>query len=221
MSHGNIRPAKALIFKGRAGSVYAKLAGFSYAGWATNNKNDTLMKPPQSWLWNRPEYHYRGFNVLGARKLDTYSFGTLCLWLLFFDRPSSSHSVPTVGYETQTWPLDGSNCWTAWKHKDTLRDFAGHLVKSDRNLPADQRETLERFFMAALARGSEQRALNFEYLISVMGQSWYVLLLAKFAVWGSHLKLGRQPGPSTMDADQMEIDHSNIKFEASVVKIRM
>ena len=194
MSHGSIRPANVLIFEGRAGPVYAKLAGFSYAGWATNNKKDTLTKPPQSWLWDPPEYHHRGFNVLGARKLDMCSFGMLCLWLLLFDRPSSSHLVPTARYESQTWPLDDPKLLDSMKHEDTLRDFAGYLVKSDRSLPADQRENLERFFMAALARDPERLALNFEDLTSVMGQSWYVLLLAKFAAWGVSSKAWQAAG---------------------------
>ncbi len=33
-----------------------------------------------------------------------------------------------------------------------------------------------------------------------------------------HLKFTRQPGPSTVDTDQMAIDHSSIKFEVRVLQ---
>ncbi|KAL9076518.1 MAG: hypothetical protein Q9161_000850 [Pseudevernia consocians] len=194
MSHGDIKPENVLLFKGGVGEVYAKLADFGYAGWAIDNKKDVLIKPPRSPPWDPPEYHHRGFTVLGARKLDIYSFGMLCLWVLFFDTPPVSYSVPTAVRGAQSWPFHDSKLLDSMKHKNTLGDFASELVRSVKGLAANHRENLERFFLSALAHDPAERTLNLEELASLLGHSW-------------------QPGPSTVDADHMAIDHSSIKFE--------
>ncbi|CAD6584165.1 MAG: hypothetical protein ASARMPRED_001621 [Alectoria sarmentosa] len=180
MSHGDIKPENVLLFKDGVGELHAKLADFGYAGWAMNNKRDVLIKPPISRPWNPPEYHHRGFTVLGARKLDVYSFG--------------SYSVPTAIGNTQSWPFHDLQFLDRMKHENTLGKFASNLVGSVGSLPANQRGSLERFFLSALARDPADRNLNFEDLAPLLGHTW-------------------QPGPSTVDTDQMDLDHSSIKFE--------
>ncbi|KAF6225272.1 hypothetical protein HO133_010469 [Letharia lupina] len=194
MSHGDIKPENVLIHKDGIGELHAKLADFGYAGWAIKKMEDVLIKPPRSRPWDPPEYHHRGFTVLGARKLDVYSFGMLCLWVLFFDRPLDSDYVPTAIRKTQLCTFHDPKLLDSMKHEGTLGDFAGGLVRSVASLPAKQRENLERFFLSALARDPAKRTMKFEDLASLLGPGW-------------------QPGPATLDTDQMEIDHSSIKVE--------
>jgi hypothetical protein len=41
---------------------------------------------PRSQYWVAPEWHHRlKTNAIGAMKMDAFSFGTLCLWLLFYN----------------------------------------------------------------------------------------------------------------------------------------
>ena len=174
MSHGDIKPENVLLFKHGVGEVYAKLADFGYAGWAINNKKDVLIKPPRSRPWDPPEYHHRGFTVLGARKLDIYSLGMVCLWVLFFDTPPVSYSVPTAVRGAQSWPFHDSKLLDSMKLKNRLGDFASELVRSVKGLAANQRENLERFFLSALAHDPAERTLNLEELASLLGHSWYV-----------------------------------------------
>ena len=183
MSHGDIKPENVLLFKDGVGELHAKLADFGYAGWAMNNKRDVLIKPPISRPWNPPEYHHRGFTVLGARKLDVYSFGMLCLWVLFFDRPLGSYSVPTAIGNTQSWPFHDLQFLDRMKHENTLGKFASNLVGSVGSLPANQRGSLERFFLSALARDPADRNLNFEDLAPLLGHTWYVLVTDEVC-WG-------------------------------------
>ena len=184
MSHGDIKPENVLLFKNGVGELHAKLADFGYAGWAFNSKKDLLIKPPISRPWNPPEYHHRGFTLLGARKLDVYSFGMLCLWVLFFDRPSGSYSVPTAIRDTQSWPFHDLQFLDHMKHENTLGKFASNLVGSVGSLPANQSGNLEKFFLSALARDPADRNMSFEDLAPLLGHSWYVLV-ADEVCWGS------------------------------------
>ena len=173
MSHGDIKPENVLLFKNEGGECYAKLADFGYAGWAINDKKDVLIKPPRSRPWDPPEYHHRGFTVLGARKLDIYSFGMLCLWFIFFDRSLDSCPVPNGDKVTRSWPFHDLKLLDSMKHENTLRKYASDLVRSVVGLHINQRENLERFFNSALAHDPAERTMNFEELVSLLGHNWY------------------------------------------------
>lgn len=173
MSHGDLKPANALVFRDGAGETYAKLADFGYAGWAIGKTENILVYPPISWPWNAPEYHHRGFTVPAAKKLDVYSFGLLCLWLLFFDKPSLANTVAHNKRGSQ-WPLDDFELLDRMKNEDTLRDFACSQVESTQNLSGIQKADLIHFFLSAMVYDSKKRATRFEDLIKLLGYSWYV-----------------------------------------------
>ena len=61
----------------------AKITDFGYSTlFATDND---LVTMPKSDLWTAPEHHHRQVRPTQARKMDIYSFGMLCLWLLFYN----------------------------------------------------------------------------------------------------------------------------------------
>jgi hypothetical protein len=46
---------------------------------------------PRSQYWVAPEWHHRlKTNAIGAMKMDAYSFGMLCMWLLFYNTPGDT-----------------------------------------------------------------------------------------------------------------------------------
>lgn len=171
MSHGDLKPANTLVFRDGAGETYAKLADFGYAGWAIGNTENILVHPPRSRPWDAPEYHHRGFTAPAARKLDVYSFGLLCLWLLFFDKPSPGNSVANNKCGSQ-WPLDDHELLDRMKHEDTLRDFACSQVESTLSLSANEKADLVHFFLLVIVSDSKKRATNFEGLIILLGYRW-------------------------------------------------
>ena len=57
-----------------------KVIDFGYSStWATP---EDFIRVPTTRPWTAPEWHLRGFRVGAARKMDVYSYGLLCLWLL-------------------------------------------------------------------------------------------------------------------------------------------
>ncbi|KAL9579127.1 MAG: hypothetical protein Q9212_005289 [Teloschistes hypoglaucus] len=170
MSHGDVKPSNALIFKDGDGESYAKLADYGYAGWAIGSLENTLVFPPRSWPWDAPEYHHRGFTVPTAQKMDAYSFGLLCLWVLFFDKQS-------LGKCVSQWPLNDFELLDCMKHEDTLTGFACSQVESTQSLSAGEKADLIRFFVSTITLDPKERATNFKDFITLLGYRWYGSLL--------------------------------------------
>ena len=70
-----------LVSRGKvADKAVAKVSDFGFSSiWA---RPDDLIQVPKTEPWNAPEWHHRGFKFREARKMDVYSFGLLCLWIV-------------------------------------------------------------------------------------------------------------------------------------------
>ena len=68
------------------GCYVAKVTDFGYSSLFENENGYVRM--PRSKPWTAPEWHEREFLPLQARRMDAYSFGMLCLWLLFYKNNS-------------------------------------------------------------------------------------------------------------------------------------
>lgn len=80
--HGDIKPENVLIDKGPEPSTFGvKMTDFGYSCYGSTDED--LVKLPRSQPWEAPEHHPRWFTLAAAKKTDIYSFGLLCLWLLF------------------------------------------------------------------------------------------------------------------------------------------
>ena len=61
--------------------ITVKVADFGYSTLTVGDSGKVIL--PKSRPWNAPEHHPGEFNTQEAKKTDVYSFGMLCLWLLF------------------------------------------------------------------------------------------------------------------------------------------
>ncbi|KAH8587931.1 kinase-like domain-containing protein [Bisporella sp. PMI_857] len=90
--HGDIKPENVLVFQDESKGYLARVADF---GFSTHFRDDdTLISVPKSVPWNAPENHNREFLPQAAKEMDAYSFGMLCLWLLFgIDSSQMCHPI--------------------------------------------------------------------------------------------------------------------------------
>ena len=91
IAHGDIKPHNVLIFKdgeatadgGSRGGYTAKVTDFGYS--VMFRHPDSLIRMPKTPFWVAPEWRRRySTDFAGAKKMDAYSFGLLCLWLLLY-----------------------------------------------------------------------------------------------------------------------------------------
>ena len=89
--HGDIKPENVLVFSENDGAYVAKVTDFGYSTLFTTDSD--LIKMPKSWPWTAPERHHREILPIQARKMDAYSFGMLCLWLLFYNKATTRDAI--------------------------------------------------------------------------------------------------------------------------------
>ncbi len=171
MKHRNV-----LIFKNGSDRYVAKVSDFGFSALATTDECITVARTRP---WNGPEWHHRGFTLSGAKKLDVYSFGMLCLWLLFKDTLyESRHSCVSV---LKDW--DGVDLFT--QHAETFsgRIFLEELKANDQmpilthellttkaGLSQELKGKLDKFFLLCLVREPIDRSPDFVEPLELLSQ---------------------------------------------------
>jgi serine/threonine protein kinase len=162
--HGDIKPANILIFRDDLNRCIAKVADFGYSTVGTENG---LVYLPKSVPWNAPEHHGRDFTFQRAIKTDTYSFGLVCLRILFEDLLLQHFPKFSEAYEKETFLLGKIRIVeipaTAGYEADLL-PFAIDAVKSKVGLELSQKKTLEKFFKVTIAGDPNLRSDDFSEL---------------------------------------------------------
>lgn len=178
--HGDIKPTNVLMFKEHE-AFAAKVADF---GFSTKVTEDGLVSLPCSMPWYAPEYHPRKFSFAAAQRSDFFSFGMLCLWLLFHRsllyRSKSLQSLPGNdpffgGLEDRSSPLaEAPSEYTlleSLKREKRLTAFAYELIESMASLRNQEKSNLKLFFDSTLVDNPEQRADGFLELIQILTQN--------------------------------------------------
>jgi serine/threonine protein kinase len=177
--HGDVKPQNVLVFQDKGEPLVAKVADFGYSCFGA--KDDDFVRLPMSRPWNAPEWHHREFRIYAAKKTDVYSFGMLCLWVLFNDEllryVADADANTTPGSIDGPW---GGSYWTSrlekLKEEDKLTNIADELISKAVHLTAPQRVALEKFFEGTLCRDWKSRESDFEKLIRFLNRDTYVQL---------------------------------------------
>lgn len=177
--HSDIKPQNVLVFQDKGKPLVAKVADFGYS--CLGVKDDDFVRLPMSRPWNAPEWHHREFRIYAAKKTDVYSFGMLCLWVLFSDE--LLRYVADAGANTTPGSIDGpwgGSYWTSrleeLKEEDKLTNIADELISKAVHLTAPQRVALGKFFEGTLCRDWKSRESDFEKLIRFLNRDTYVQL---------------------------------------------
>ena len=81
--HGDLKPHNVLMYESSENSRVAKVTDFAYSCLGSNDTS--IVRVPCSRPFEAPEWHPRGFPIAKAKKMDIYSLGLLCAWILVAD----------------------------------------------------------------------------------------------------------------------------------------
>lgn len=134
--HGDIKPANILIHQNDQKQFVPRVTDFGYSTWLGGA--DDMVFMPRTLHWTAPEWHHRGITSTSAVKMDIYSFGLLCLWLLFY--------------------RDG----------ETTSTLAHQLVMEMPDVSDEQRHNLHNLFNMSLAVDPAQRCSSLGHLVGLL-----------------------------------------------------
>jgi serine/threonine protein kinase len=136
------------------------------------SENDKIFLP-RSRPWNAPEYHNRHFSPEEAKRMDIYSFGLLCFWLLL---GNSGHltlapwmqfeNADSISFEGNNEMLDILESLKESKD-DSLLLWIAWLVDRREDFK-EERNNLMQFFRFTLVRKPDQRNMNYKNLLSCL-----------------------------------------------------
>jgi serine/threonine protein kinase len=170
MIHGDIKPENVLIFKDDSGSFTARVTDFGYSTRFANE--DDLISVPRSWPWHAPEHDRDRYKPMHARKMDVFSFGMLCLWVLFEEYLSGFTPLPKDAHWAEEYLIRkqernlSQRVLDNLKQKDKLVLLVGQLVTAERDLDSDMKQALKRFFSASLTCDPNQREADLKQSFS-------------------------------------------------------
>ncbi|KAF8245666.1 kinase-like protein [Wilcoxina mikolae CBS 423.85] len=170
--HGDIKPQNVLVFKDATGKTTVKVADFGYSTLAASEdlapSATARVFLPKSRPWNAPEHHFGEFTATGAKMTDVYSFGLLCLWVLFGSAHTECMSKgisfdPSTGPRTRLEQL---------KDDDELETIANQLIDSMplANFSVEHRTRLKDFFSLTVRLNHENRSSDMRTLVGLLSQ---------------------------------------------------
>ncbi|KAL9120619.1 MAG: hypothetical protein Q9187_002827 [Circinaria calcarea] len=171
--HGDVKPKNILLYE-EDNTLLAKVADF---GFSTLVSSDGMANLACSVPWYAPEYHPRKFTFLAAQKADMFSFGMLCLWLLFKNDLLEMSKELLLWPETEeisllsvTMPKE-HEMMEHLKSKKELISSAHHFLELNAVLNDSEKINLKKFFSLTLANDPNMRALNFLQLLPLLTQT--------------------------------------------------
>ena len=165
-----------LVFKDAVTrGIAVKVADFGYSILTVDESEMVLL--PESWPWNAPEHHFGGFNAEEAKKMDVYSFGLLCLWLLFGDRlpdtpqTTADGTAGSISFNESPLQFGRPTLLEVLKDEDRVDDIANNLVESMPGLDVEYRIRLREIFSLALPLDPEKRTSDLARVIGLLSQN--------------------------------------------------
>ncbi|RFU33950.1 hypothetical protein B7463_g2364, partial [Scytalidium lignicola] len=147
--HGDLKPNNILIFKTNNDEFLAKIADFGYS---TQVFDNALLRVSIKQPWADPQYGGEWINFDSAKKMDVYSFGIICAWMMWYCFPFPADSREAAMRKDN--------------HRPKLEDFT-KLFDDTSDLPFDLRQVLS----LSLEPNRDNRGVNFSVLLRLLGRS--------------------------------------------------
>ena len=133
------------------GCYVAKVTDFGYSSLFKNE--NASVRLPKSKYWTAPEWHEREFLPVQARRMDAYSFGMLCLWLLFY----KNNSRPDPELERV---LEDANT--------QVLDHALRLADTTAFINIQQKDNIQKLLMLTLIQEPTERTSDFCEILQLL-----------------------------------------------------
>lgn len=155
-----MKPQNVLVFHEERNSFCAKLIDFGYSALSGGlNKRFTLQ---MSRPWNPPEHDrpQRLWDVFEARNIDFFSFGMLCVWVLF---EVSLAELAKISKDIVEEPFDdssmsGSQAYLSrLKESGELSTFAEEMVARSTEMSQSMKISWKNFFRCSLSGSPNDR----------------------------------------------------------------
>jgi serine/threonine protein kinase len=176
--HGDVKPENILVTKGNGkddGVFGVHVIDFGYSSF------ESLVKIPRSLPWEAPEWHSRSFNREAAKKMDIYSFGLLCLWLLFPADDLHSPGLPNINLDLAFSTASENNVmmriFQELKASGKLLESVLELLWRKAEIPEDTRSVLEQLFRLSLPKDPVKRATQMDIFIDLLCDSENLVLV--------------------------------------------
>ena len=133
------------------GCYVARVTDFGYSTlFKTENPS---VRMPRSKRWTAPEWHEREFLPTQARRMDAYSFGMLCLWLLFYNNISNTDREFERDMEDTT---------------TKVLDHALGLIGTIASPEFQQRDNIQSLLSLTLAHDPTERTSDFSEILQLL-----------------------------------------------------
>jgi len=157
--HGDLKPNNVLIFKANNDGFLAKIADLGYS---TQVSDNAPLRVSTKQPWADPQYKGEWIDFDSAKKMDAYSFGMICAWMM-------SHYFPLPTDSRQAAMASPSSAM----HKDTdgpkLDNFA-KLLDDVPDIPSDLRRVLS----LSLEPNRNNRCADFSVFLRLLGRPGYL-----------------------------------------------
>ena len=173
--HGDVKPQNVLVFKHAiTREITVKVADFGYSTLTAGESGKMIL--PKSRPWNAPEHHFGLFEAHEAKKADVYSFGMLCLWVLFgnrlsdFQQTTADGVAGSISFDAPLFFHSGPTLLERLKNENGLEYIANRLLESMPGLDVEYTIRLKEIFNLTLARNPGKRTYDLARVISLLSQ---------------------------------------------------
>lgn len=162
--HGDIKPHNVLIFEETPGLYTAKVADLGHSIPFSNDDDCALMACSRP--WQAPEHsHRKTYPLSDMISMEIYSFGMICLWLLFHERLFEQR----ITFDLCGMEAKGLDHLNELKDKGGMSEVARTLARKVQELSANQILDLTRFFNSCLAPKNVDRRSDIGGLLQLLG----------------------------------------------------
>ncbi|KAL8678042.1 MAG: hypothetical protein Q9186_005573 [Xanthomendoza sp. 1 TL-2023] len=158
--HGDLKPQNVLIFQDHAGTYSAKVIDFGYSTQYADDEH--LVRMPISRPWNAPEHTWQNqkWTVSEARPMDAFSFGILCLWVLFEKTLSGATALDEKNEPFCSTDEQSTSILEKYKVAKELLVLVRRLVDAEDSMKDYEKHAAGKFFNSILSEVPMERDIN-------------------------------------------------------------